>query len=201
MQHTAARVTTPRDGVRITTKPHPIRVEKNGRARLAPMILRPMTPADLPGVLAVQAACYEPAYHEPQVAFHAKLTQCADTCWVMAQDASVAAYLVCLPVTDAALPALHQADWQRPRRASALYLHDLAVSPTLRGSGAASRLIEQAIQAARASGLSSLVLVAVQGSVPFWQRHGFEDARLPDAKRPASLQTFGPTATFMTRPA
>ena len=102
MQHTAARVTTPREGVRITTKPHPIRVEANGRARLAPMILRPMTPADLPGVLAVQAACYEPAYHEPQAAFYAKLTQCAETCWVSVQDASVAAYLVCLPVTDAA---------------------------------------------------------------------------------------------------
>lgn len=201
MQHTAAHAPAPRDEVRITTKPHPIRVGTNGRARLATMILRPMTPADLPGVLAVQAACYEPAYHEPHAAFHAKLMQCADSCWVVAQDASVAAYLVCLPVTDVTLPALHQTDWRRPQRATALYVHDLAVSPTLRGSGAASRLIEQAIQSAQASGLSRLVLVAVQGSVPFWQRHGFDDARLPAAKRPAGLQTFGAAATFMTRPA
>ena len=163
-----------------------------------------MTERDLPGVLAVQLGCYPPDYHEPESAFRAKLGQCPDTCWVIAcpdgaQTGLIAAYLVCLPVAAGVLPALHQGDWQRPQQATALYLHDLAVGPALRGRGAATQLIEQATQAARQRGLNQLALVAVQGSVPFWQKHGFQDASLTGSERPTSLRTFGPSATFMTR--
>lgn len=178
--------------------------DPGGAARLADMILRLMTERDLPGVLAVQMGCYQPDYHEPESAFRSKLSQCPDTCWVIERASGgasgpVEAYLVSLPVAAGALPALHQGDWRRPPQATSLYLHDLAVGPALRGSGAAARLIEQASLGARQRGLSSLVLVAVQGSVPFWQRHGFQDVSLTAPERPASLHSFGPQATFMTR--
>ena len=46
------------------------------------MQIRPMSLADLPGVLAVQRACYGPGHLEPLEAFASKLTASPMTCWV-----------------------------------------------------------------------------------------------------------------------
>lgn len=159
-----------------------------------------MTRQDLGAVLAVQQTCYPQAYHEPEAAFGAKLAGAPDCSWV-AEDpqAGVQAYLVCLPVDVDSFPALHAPHWQRPRQADWLYLHDLAVSRVLQGVGVGHLLVEQACSQARALRVGGLALVAVQGSVPYWQRHGFAPTEPRHPALSAKLASFGDDACFMTQ--
>ena len=162
------------------------------------MLIRPMTPTDLPGVLAVQQRCYAPAFHEPPAAFASKLSGAPGTCWVAASaEEGIQAYLVSLPVDVHSLPALHAAQWHAPDQAHWLYLHDLAVAPLAQGRSLAPRLVAQAQRCARAMGLRQMVLVAVQGSVGFWQRQGFAAQTLPAGTPKGKLDSFGPQAQFM----
>lgn len=162
------------------------------------MLIRPMTPTDLPGVLAVQQRCYEPAFHEPLAAFASKLAGAPDTCWVASTATEgILAYLVSLPVDAHSLPALHAAHWHAPDQAHWLYLHDLAVAPLAQGRSLAPQLVAQAQHCARAMGLRQMVLVAVQGSEGFWQRQGFAAQALPAGTPNDKLGSFGPHARFM----
>jgi ribosomal protein S18 acetylase RimI-like enzyme len=162
------------------------------------MLIRPMTPTDLPGVLAVQQRCYAPALHEPLAAFASKLDGAPETCWVaVSEEDSVVAYLVSLPVDAHSLPALHATQWRAPEQGQWLYLHDLAVSPIAQGQSLAPRLVAQARQRAHALGLGQMVLVAVQGSEGFWQRQGFASQALPEGTMTGKLESFGPRAQFM----
>ncbi len=158
-----------------------------------------MSHANLSEVLSIQARCYPPAYHEPLSAFENKLRHSPATAWLAVEAGSPLGYLVTLPVDEAHFPALHAADWTPPPRAKWLYLHDLAVDPAHRGSGAGQRLIQQAVAHARLSGLSGLALVAVQGSEPYWTRQGFRAEEVEDADLRAKLRSFGDGACFMVR--
>ncbi len=166
-----------------------------------PPLIRPMRMTDLTAIQQVQSQCYPAAYLESREAFATKLAGAPGCCWV-AQDreAAVLAYLVCLPVDTESFPALNAARWNPPKQANMLYLHDLAVSPSLRGSGAATSLVERARAQAQRMGLASLVLVAVQGSEPFWRRHGFA-VQIPESASVAGkLASFGADARLMVCP-
>lgn len=158
-----------------------------------------MTLADLSLVLAIQQRCYPPAYHEPPAAFENKLRQAPDSAWLAVSGEHTLAYLVTLPVDEAHFPALHAASWAPPPRAKWLYLHDLAVDPDHRGSGAGQRLVKQALGHARAQGTEGLALVAVQGSQPYWNRQGFRVRAIDHAALQARLRSFGDDACFMVR--
>lgn len=158
--------------------------------------IRLLTEADLPAVMAVQAACYEAGFHEPQAAFANKLAEASDSCWGAWQGDALRGYLFCLPADADHLPALHASSWRRPADAAWLYLHDMAVHPDARGLGVAGRLLEAARTRAHAVGVEALVLVAVQGSVPYWTRHGFATVA-PSPPIAAKLRTFGDGAHFM----
>lgn len=158
-----------------------------------------MTLPDLGLVLAIQQRCYPPAYHEPLAAFENKLRQAPGSAWLAVSGRHTLAYLVTLPVDEAHFPALHAACWAPPPQAKWLYLHDLAVDPPHRGSGAGRRLIEQALGHARAQGTEGLALVAVQGSQPYWARQGFQAQEVGHGALLEKLRSFGDEACFMVR--
>ncbi len=175
-----------------------------------PIHTRPLQTSDLQAVIQVQSQCYPSAYWEGMEAFAAKLTGAPACSWVASQslrpceamrdaNALARAYLVCLPVDEETFPALNASTWQAPVQPTMLYIHDLAVSPTLRGTGAGAALIGLAHERARALGLQQMALVAVQGSVPFWERHGFMARQPTHAGLRAKLASFGSDATFMRR--
>jgi GNAT superfamily N-acetyltransferase len=158
-----------------------------------------MTPDDLVQVLALQQRCYPLPYHEPLSAFDNKLQRSPGSAWIALASGQTIAYLVTLPVDEAHFPALHADTWQPPERARWLYLHDLAVDPDHRGSGAGQRLIERALALAQQRGLGGLALVAVQGSEPYWARQGFQPQEATHPALIESLRSFGDGARFMVR--
>lgn len=160
-----------------------------------------MTLADLDAVLALQQRCYGVSFLEGRAAFAAKLaaTQGLDCCWMAHGPQGPLAYAVSLPVCEQTLPALDAPRCERPAAPTLLYLHDMAVAPEARSFGLARRLLALLGKRAQALGLLQLGLVAVQGSVPYWQRQGFAaPASLPEALR-AKLASFGADARFLCR--
>jgi GNAT superfamily N-acetyltransferase len=161
---------------------------------------RPMTAEDVSQVLALQHTCYQPEFHEPVQAFDSKLRSSPDTCWVIStRAASIAAYLVCLPVARANYPTLRAPSWQPVADADELYVHDMAISPDLRGQGAAHLLLQQATTHAALVGLSRLSLIAVQDSTTFWAHLGFTPQTVTSLALQHKLASFGAEATLMTR--
>lgn len=74
----------------------------------------------------------------------------------------------------------------------------MAVVPEARSLGLAAHLLARLHERTRALGLARIGLVAVQGSMPYWQRQGFsEPAALSEGLR-AKLASFGAEARFLT---
>ena len=166
---------------------------------LTAALIRPMLTSDLDAVMRIQATCHLPDYHEPREAFANKLAQAPDGAWVAEQHGQVSAYLWCLPIDEDHLPVLHASDWQAPRQPRWLYLHDLAVAPEARGTGAGHRLVAQAAALAHRWALEGLALVAVGDAHAYWHRQGFHAVALSHPGLQRSLSSFGTNARFMIR--
>eukprot|EP01137_Pigoraptor_chileana_P000998 Opistho-2@38011 len=162
--------------------------------------LRPMGLADVPAVLRLQAQCYGPAYLERAEAFEAKLraVEPLQTSWLAWRGDEPLAYAVGLPVDGQSFPALDAPEFSLASRPELLYLHDLAVAPAGRGQGLAQRLLARLRASAQALGLVQMGLIAVQGSVPFWQAQGFAVPARLDPALADKLASFGAEARFMS---
>lgn len=163
--------------------------------------LRPMQGADLPAVLALQARAYVPFFHEDEAVFRGKLAAFPDWCWVAQMaDGELAAYLFTQPARLGRPPCLGDGSGSHKDGADTLHLHDMAVSPLARGTGLAARMTAHALEAAQKAELQHgrlrwASLIAVQGSVPYWARHGFVPGQVaPD------LSSYGPGAAYLVRP-
>lgn len=163
--------------------------------------LRPMQGADLPAVLALQARAYVPFFHEDEAVFRGKLAAFPDWCWVAQMaDGELAAYLFTQPARLGRPPCLGDGSGSHKDGADTLHLHDMAVSSLARGAGLAARMTAHALDAAQKAELQHgrlrwASLIAVQGSVPYWARHGFVPGQVaPD------LSSYGPGAAYLVRP-
>ncbi|SEK34811.1 Predicted N-acetyltransferase YhbS [Roseateles sp. YR242] len=164
--------------------------------------LKVIDAADVPAVLALQAACYAPAFHESAEAFEAKVraTRGLHCSFLAVQGGEALGYIVSLPVDEGQLPGLDALDWQAARAPRTMYLHDLAVSPAGREQRLGHKLVEQVLRRARDMGLAQVALVAVQGSQAYWQRLGFAQAPAPLSEGlQQKLDSFGPGACLMQR--
>ena len=157
---------------------------------------RLMTAADLPAVN-VLAALIHPAYPEDDAVFAERLRLYPKGCQVLVQNGKIAAYVVSHPWVDRAPPALNALLGELPARPSTYYLHDIALLPEVRGSGAAMDVLTSLVEQALAERLPSLSLIAVNGSAGFWQRQGF--AAVPDGPPAEKLHSYGADAQFMMR--
>lgn len=162
------------------------------------MRLRGMVEADLDAVVRIQAACYTAIVPESAASLAAKLRAAPATCLVAADGPAVTGYLLALPVAYPALPALDAPTCEVPSGADALYLHDLALAPAARGTGAASGLVDMALAHARALGWRRACLVAIQQSQAFWERFGFRAVPEPAPELAAKLRSYGADAQLMT---
>ncbi|MEP9358695.1 GNAT family N-acetyltransferase [Sphingomonas sp. KR3-1] len=157
-----------------------------------PLHWRAMTADDLDGVVAVAAIAF-PEHPEGRACFAERLVLAPETCFVLADGATIAGYLIAYPWPLEAIPPLDTLLGALPDARDSWYLHDLALLPEARGDGHAraglARLFAQ-VDAA-------VALVSVNESAAFWQAQGFEPHENPALR--AKLSSYGPQARYMVR--
>lgn len=160
--------------------------------------IRLMQQADIPAVIALQDSCYSDALYEPPALLAARLASATQSCWLAeSSTGELLAYLFSYPSLPGKITVL-ATDFVVADKPEVLYLHDLAVSEQARGLGLAKLLLASAKQYAKELHLTQLALVAVQGSVPYWQKQGFvvQDNLSQDAQ--AALNSYtGERAQYM----
>jgi ribosomal protein S18 acetylase RimI-like enzyme len=161
-----------------------------------PALWRPMTEADLPQV-GMLAAAIHPDFPEDDAVFAERLRLYPAGCHVLARGEALAAYVVSHPWIDRQPPALNDLLGVLPDRPSTYYIHDLALAPAARGSGAGGKIVAQLAALARSEALPTMSLVAVNGSERFWQRQGFAPVAVPELE--AKLRSYSAAARFMVR--
>lgn len=159
-----------------------------------------MVLADLPAMLDIQAICYTAITPESATSLSAKLRASPQTCFVAEQAGCVVGYLLAVPWDVKQPPELGAEQCTPPARPSCLYLHDMAVAPAARNSGAGRALVAAFFEAFERSGLPCASLVAIQGASTYWARYGFR-VMPPTARLHAALAKYGDDARYMTCPA
>lgn len=155
-----------------------------------------MSAADLPAVLAV-AAVVHPGYPEDEAVFAERLRLYPDGCIVLEQEGCPIGYVVAHPWHRAAPPALNSLLGELPSQASCFYIHDLALLPQARGSGAGGMVVDRLAGIAARAGLPRLALVAIDGSSGFWRRQGFRAVHEPALAE--KLASYDDAARYMER--
>lgn len=160
--------------------------------------IRLIQQADLPAVVALQDGCYSDALYESPALLSQRLQAAANSCWLAENSAGeLLAYLFSYPSINGYVTPLASA-FTLAAAPELLYLHDMAVNPSARGAGLAKQLLTTAKQHALSLGLTKLALVAVQGSVPYWQRHGFTVVKHLSASAISALASYhGEQACYM----
>lgn len=149
---------------------------------------RAMTTLDLPVIEAI-AASVHPAFPEDIVVFAERQRLYPDGTRLLELDGEPAGYILSHPWRFGALPALNSLLGAIPDDADTYYLHDLALLPAARGTGAAAMIVGDMLRHARLGGFPSASLVAVNGSLPFWYKHGFREVPAPElAQKLASYE-------------
>lgn len=152
---------------------------------------------DIDAVCTMAAVCF-PDHPEDRAVFLQRLSLYPQGCLVLQGTGAQLGYAVAYPWPGDAVPPLNTLVDGLPDAPSVLYLHDLAVLPTARGGGLARAGLEHVIGLARAVGLSTLALVAVNQAEGFWGHLGFEPRQTPALV--TKLASYGPDARYMVRP-
>lgn len=160
--------------------------------------IRAMTIADMADVDCIQRQCYTGLEPESVRSLAAKLNASPASCFVAESLGQLAAYVIAVPAVAGQVPALNADYYVLPEQPDCLYLHDLAVSPAARGTGAGTLLVKQVLQAAASAGFTQMALIAVQGSVSYWQRYGFEVCEA-GVELQVKLRSYGDDVHYMQR--
>lgn len=158
--------------------------------------IRRMQETDIQAMLEIQANCYTELTPESAESLLAKLEASPLTCFIASIEQQPLGYLISMPWVRLSPPLLNASTCQLPSNPDCLYLHDLAVQSTARGSGAGHALIAAFIEQLAALRLHCAALVAVQGSATYWQRYGFRAVEPSPALR-TKLLSYGPDVQYM----
>ncbi|WP_037870846.1 GNAT family N-acetyltransferase [Streptomyces sp. SPB074] len=157
-------------------------------------VIRGLVVADWEAIISLEAEAYAPlGLSETPAVLRAKAAASPGTCFVVLAGAeTVGGYLLALPS-----PPHRPPSWGRTEAATALrdnlHIHDLVVSPPLRGQGLGRRLVAHVEDTARALGCASVSLVAVGGADRFWATLGYT------ARPHVTVTDYGASAVYMSR--
>lgn len=155
---------------------------------------RLMRPEDLPAITAIADEVHGD-YTETQETYAERLALNPSGCFVLADGARLIGLLVTHPWYRASPPALNARLGALPDPADIYYLHDVALLPDARGTGAGKAALALTIEAARSAGLAEVHLMAVNGADRFWRANGFADLPISAEKQAA----YGGEARYMGR--
>lgn len=157
---------------------------------------RPMRPEHTDDLIAIAAEVH-PGYPEDDDVLKGRMELYPEGCLVLSDGDRVTGYLLSHPWVHGNPPALNVRIPALPEQADTYYIHDLSLLPAAQGTGAARRAVETAIAHARTEGYARMSLCAVNGSGPFWARHGFAETPVPGLD--SKLQSYGDDVRFMAR--
>jgi ribosomal protein S18 acetylase RimI-like enzyme len=155
---------------------------------------QPMTTDDLPAVNAVADRVHA-SYPEDNAVFAERLGLYPEGCFALNGDAGMAGYIISHPWLFKKPPQLKTLLEKIPSPATTYYIHDIALLPGARHSGAASAILEIVRDHAKARRFRNMSLVAVNNSVHFWERHGFRTVIDPELD--PKLKSYDADARFM----
>jgi len=162
---------------------------------------RAMSAADLPPVLAI-AEKVHPAFPEDAEVFAERFRLYAAGCLVFHAGETIGGYVISHPWRAMDPPALNSRLGILPGDPETYYIHDIALLPELRGSGAAALALALVLARAGKEKLATVSLVAVNDSADFWMRHGFRKITfdgIVDATLARKLRGYSNAAAFMVR--
>ncbi len=155
---------------------------------------RAMRPEDLSAVAAISDAVHG-HFTETRETYAERLELYPTGCFVLEEGGQLIGFLVTHPWYRDSPPALDARLTVLPNPADIYYLHDVALLPEARGTGAGKTALALTIDAARRAGLAEIHLMAVNGADSFWRANGFMDLALSVEK----LAAYGGTACYMGR--
>lgn len=157
---------------------------------------RPMAEADLLAAAAL-AASIHPTFPEDDAVFAERLALYPAGCEIFERGGKAEAYVVSHPWRRFEAPALNSLLGALPASPSTFYIHDLALSPAVRNTGAAAQIVASLAEHALSEGIGQMSLIAVNGSAGFWQRQGFIATDHRTLAR--ALTSYGGDAHYMVR--
>lgn len=152
-----------------------------------------MRAEDLPAVCAISDAVHG-GYTERSEVYEERLRLFPAGCQVLESGGTIGGYLVSHPWRSGGSPELDRMVGALPSDADVYYLHDLALLPSVRGTGAGAAGLAEAMRIAAEHGFDAVELTAVAGADAWWAARGFVDAG------PAQGGGYGPEARRMRRP-
>jgi ribosomal protein S18 acetylase RimI-like enzyme len=157
---------------------------------------RAMTGYDLDDVVQIAGVVHPDFFESPDVlAERQRLYHFGS--YLLEVNERPAGYVLSHPWAMGTLPRLNALLGELPEGADTYYIHDLALLPVARRVGAASYITNALAKHARAHGFPTMSLVAVNGSVPYWEKHEFAVADIPELF--PKLLSYEPEARLMVR--
>ncbi|MBP1858973.1 GNAT family N-acetyltransferase [Rhizobium herbae] len=157
---------------------------------------RPADPADIGVIYDIQCIAHD-LQPEAQDVLLERLLLCPQGCFVLENDGVVSGYVLSHPWIRRSPPPVDARLGAIPVEADIWYLHDLALLPATRGSGAGAKVSALLAEQARQAGFTTVALVSVNGSQGFWERQGFS-AHM-DGALAGKLESYGGQAVYMER--
>lgn len=153
-----------------------------------------MEKSDLDCVLQI-AGIVHAEFPEDAAIFEERLRLYPQGCFVLEGKSGRFGYLVGHPWLFRSPPPLNSLLGALPEHPGTYYLHDLAILPGGRSAGCGSSIIMEELARARKNRFSSVSLISVHASFPFWRKLGFLQDESPELSK--SLESYGDKARFM----
>ncbi len=155
-----------------------------------------MKPFDLGAIQSVAAEVH-PAYPEEGAVFAERLALYPRGCFVLEQEGKILGYVVSHPWKAYDPPSLNTLIGAIPSPPGTYYLHDIALLSAVRGKGYGDTIFRRLLAEATDVGLTTISLVAVNGTTSLWARYGFSE--VADTALGKIIASYGSDAAFMVR--
>lgn len=159
---------------------------------------RQMTATDLDDVNRIADQVHV-NYPEDPAVFAERQALFPKGCLILGGPSEIGGYAISHPWHYKQPPELNVLLRALPDHPTTFYIHDIALLPTARGAGHASKGVEQLFEIATSSGLPNISLIAVNNSQQFWAKLGFKVLDDPDLR--PKLRSYDDDARFMVRSA
>lgn len=143
-------------------------------------------------IVRIQAEVYVDIEPESVETLRSKWHNSPQCCFLSTTEQGVCAYLLAHAWHSNSPPKLYVPAPVAPL-GDVLFIHDLAVSNRAAGMGVGKQMVKHLLENAKARGFRGALLVAVQNSVPFWQKFGFAQVSVP-----AASASYGADAQVMS---